>query len=115
MIYLKKSPTNIGPFQVRVDPDSDEATAYYVEITTDPQPFTPGIGEGLLSVYTKQLVEVQIEDVPTEFLHPDDSPRVACEVDGCGKDYANQANLDKHIKASHGNILEQLLTAEPAS
>ena len=113
MIYLKKSPTNVGPFSVRVDPDSNPATAYYVDITDEPQGFVPGIAAGLLASYPRQLESVAIEDVPTDLLHPDDAPRFDCEH--CEKDYASQSNLDRHMKSSHGNILEQLLTTEPVA
>lgn len=106
MIYLIKQPSNIGPFQVRVDPDSDEATAYYTDITETPQPFTPGIAAGLLSQYPKHIAAVEIEDVAAGLLH--ESERYACKVEDCDKDYSTQNNLDRHSKDIHGNLLQQL-------
>ena len=115
MIYLKKHEDNLGPFHVPVEPINE--APYYVDITDDPQSFTAGISAGLLSKYSKHIVEVALEDVPAEFLHESDVPepepsRFACEVEGCGKDYATQSNLDKHTKGTHGSLIERLSTAK---
>jgi hypothetical protein len=113
MIYLKKHEDNIGPFQVRVEPINEEP--YYVDITDDPQAFTKGISAGLLSKYSKHIVEVALEDVPAELLHESDVPesdRFACEVEDCGKDYATQANLDKHTSGAHGNLAQKLFAVK---
>ena len=109
MIYLKKHPENIGPFEVRVEPINEEP--YYVEITSDPKPFTRGISAGLLSKYPRHIVEEALEDVPEKFRHPSDIERLDCPEDDCDKDYANQANLDKHIKSTHGSLWEKLVEA----
>jgi len=111
MIYIKKDPTNVGPYQVLVVPADGEE--YRVDITENPQPFEQQIGEAILAGHSKKVVEVAVEDVSNDLRHPDDRDRVACPAEVCDKDYATQANLDKHIKSSHGNIIEQLLTTEP--
>lgn len=115
MIYLKKSPSNIGAFQVRVDPDSDPATAYYVSITEELQPFVKGIADSLTGQYPRDIVTVPVEDVPADLLHESDiqEPRFTCEVEDCGKDYATEKNLKKHTGSTHGNLLEKLLIPAP--
>lgn len=117
--YIKKTESNIGPFQVRIEPNAyvKGEVAWNVDITEDPQPFEDGVAEYLINAYSRQVEEVSLEDVPLEFLSAEDVPpppdeRFACEVEDCGKDYVSQANLDKHAKGVHGNLLERLVTAK---
>ena len=117
--YIKKTESNQGPFQVRLDPNpsvkGDVET--FVDITDDPQPFEDGRAQHILNSYPKLVEEVPFCDVAKEFLSVEDAPdldapdpRFACGVEDCGKDYATEKNLEKHRKSIHGNLLEKLLT-----
>lgn len=111
--YIKKTESNPGPFEVRLEANIyvRNSVARNVEITDDPQPFETNEAQHLLNTNPGLVEEVALEDVPEKFLSEADRPeRIKCDVEDCGRDYASQANLEKHRKSTHGNLLEKLLT-----
>jgi hypothetical protein len=104
VIYIKKSTSNAGAYSVRIDgvkPSGSKELppATYVQITDEPQEFADDVGAHILQTHSKFVMQV---DAPAKVSKPATSTsRLPCPVEECGRDYANETTLTKHINETH--------------
>ena len=101
MIFIRTAAGNEGAYGIRLDGVKESGQrelppAKYIQITQTPQPFATDVAEHILQTHAKFVMQVDAPEVIAK-LPTGDSGRIECPAEGCGKTYANETTLTKHV------------------